>query len=397
MQTARHARYEPAFISGPGYHRGVNRYDRAEWAGAFGDLGTLLPFVLAYIAVVKIDPLGILLAFGVSMIAVGLYYKTPIPVQPMKAIGAAAATQATQTIVLTPQGVFVGGLATGLFWLVLGATGLAQKLSRLVPRPIAIGIVLGLGFGFMLEGLKMMSQGWLVAAIGLTLTLLLLTNRYLPAMFALLLFGAAAALLGDPALAGELSQVRPAFRLPAFALSSPTWTDVFAGVVLLALPQLPLTFGNAILAIKEENNRLFPDRAVSERKVSISTGLMNVFGASVGGVPMCHGAGGMAGHARFGARTGGAVVILGALLCLAGLFFSDSILTLIRIFPLPVLGVVLFLTGAQLALGSCDFSRDKAERFATLVTAGCAVWNVGLGFLLGWLLLFTLRRGIVRL
>lgn len=382
----------------PAVHAGGgNRYDRAEWAGAFGDLGTLLPFVLAYIAVVKIDPLGILLGFGVAMIAAGLYYKTPVPVQPMKAIGAVAATQAAQTAIITPQVVFAGGLATGLIWLALGATGLAQKLSRLVPRPVTIGVVLGLGFGFMLEGLKMMSGGWLVGGAGLALTLALLQNRHVPAMFVLLMFGGAAALIGDPALAKELAAVQASFRLPSFALSSLTWADLMAGVVFLAVPQLPLTFGNAVLAIKEENNRLFPGRQISEKKVSISTGLMNVFGASVGGVPMCHGAGGMAGHTRFGARTGGAVVILGVILCVIGLLFSDSVTTLLRIFPLPMLGVVLFLTGAQLALGSCDFSKDKAERFATLVTAGCSAWNVGLGFVLGWVLLFALRRGYIKL
>jgi MFS superfamily sulfate permease-like transporter len=374
-----------------------NRYDRAEWAGAFGDLGTLLPFVLAYIAVVRIDPLGILLGFGVCMIAVGLYYKTPVPVQPMKAIGAVAATQAAQTIAITPQTVFAGGLATGLFWLVLGATGLAQKVSRLVPRPIAIGIILGLGFAFMLEGLKMMAGGWVVGGLGLALTLLLLQNRFIPAMFVLLLFGAGAALVGNPPLAAELAAVEMSFRLPSFALTGFTWTDVLAGVVFLALPQLPLTFGNAILAIKDENNRLFPERAVTEKQVSLSTGLMNLFGASIGGVPMCHGAGGMAGHVRFGARTGGSVVILGVILCVIALLFSDSVTTLLKIFPIPVLGVVLFLTGAQLALGSCDFSKAKDERFATLVTAGCAVWNVGLGFVLGWLVLALLRRGWVRL
>jgi predicted permease len=100
---------------------------------------------------------------------------------------------------------------------------------------------------------------------------------------------------------------------------------------------------------------------------------------------------------RFGARTGGAVVILGVLLCALGLFFADSVTTLLKIFPAPVLGVVLFLTGAQLALGSCDFSKHKNERFATLVTAGCSVWNVGLGFLIGWLVLVALKRGYVRL
>jgi MFS superfamily sulfate permease-like transporter len=343
------------------------------------------------------DPLGVLLGFGVSMIAVGLYYKTPVPVQPMKAIGAVAATQAAQTALVTPQAVFAGGLATGLFWLVLGATGMAQKLSRLVPRPIAIGIILGLGFGFMLEGVKMMAGGWVIGGLGLALTLLLLQNRTVPAMFVLLVFGAAAALAGNPALAQEFAGIQVSLRLPSFELAGLSWRDVAVGVVFLALPQLPLTFGNAILAIKEENDRLFPQRPASERTFSVSTGLMNLFGASIGGVPMCHGAGGMAGHTRFGARTGGAVVILGSILCVVGLLFSESVTTLLKIFPLPVLGVVLFLTGAQLALGSCDFSKHKDERFATLVTAGCAVWNVGLGFLLGWALLTLLKRGWIRL
>ena len=374
-----------------------NRYDRAEWAGAFGDLGTLLPFVLAYLAVVKIEPTGLLLAFGASMIAVGLYYRTPVPVQPMKAVGAVAATQAAQVLTVTPQAVFIGGLATGLFWLAMGASGLAQRLSRLVPRPITIGIILGLGFAFMLEGVKMMAAGWLVAAIGLALTLALLANRVLPAMLVLLVFGAAAALVADPRLAADLRAVELQFRLPAFALGAPGWEDLLTGVVFLALPQVPLTFGNAILALKEENNRLFPARPVSEKTLCYSTGLINVAGAAIGGVPMCHGAGGMAGHTRFGARTGGAVVILGAILCIVALFFGPSVATLLRVFPMPVLGVVLFLTGAQLALGSCDFGRQKTERFATLVTAGCAVWNVGLGFALGWLLLAALRRGWVRL
>jgi predicted benzoate:H+ symporter BenE len=331
------------------------------------------------------------------MIAVGLYYKTPVPVQPMKAIGAVAATQAAQMTAITPQAVMAGGLFTGLVWLALGATGLAQKVSRLVPRPIAIGIILGLGFAFMLEGVKMMAGGWLIAAAGLALALLLLTNRAVPAMLVLLLFGALAAFLTDTSLAAQFATVRPNFRLPEFALGAITWTDVLAGVVFLAIPQLPLTFGNAVLALKEENNRLFPERPVTERAVSISTGLVNLAAAPIGGVPMCHGAGGMAGHVRFGARTGGAVVILGVLLCLLGLFFADSVTTLLKIFPAPVLGVVLFLTGAQLALGSCDFSKHKNERFATLVTAGCSVWNVGLGFALGWMVLVALRRGWARL
>jgi MFS superfamily sulfate permease-like transporter len=167
--------------------------------------------------------------------------------------------------------------------------------------------------------------------------------------------------------------------------------------VFLALPQLPLTLGNAIIATSEENNRHFPDRPVSENKLAGSTGLLNLFGASVGGVPMCHGAGGLAGHVAFGARTGGATIILGVVLLVLALFFSSSIQTLLAILPKAILGVILFLTGAQLALGSCDFSRNKGERFVTLVTAAFCVWNVGAGFLVGLLGAYLNKRGLLKL
>jgi xanthine/uracil permease len=122
-----------------------------------------------------------------------------------------------------------------------------------------------------------------------------------------------------------------------------------------------------------------------------------VLSAGTGGVPMCHGAGGMAGHVRFGARTGGAVVILGILLLALALFLSGSVETLLRLFPPAVLGVILFLTGAQLALGSCDFSKDKGERFVTVATAALAVWNVGIAFVAGMAAYALLKRGLLRI
>jgi MFS superfamily sulfate permease-like transporter len=374
-----------------------NRFDRMEWAGAFGDLGTLVPFVVAYIAVLKMDPFGILFAFGAALLICGLYYKTPFPVQPMKALGAAAITQAAQTAVITQASVYSAGLVTGVIWLILGLSGAATRIARLVPRCVVIGIVLGLGLSFMLEGIKLMSTGWLIAAIGLMGTLLLLTNRAIPAMFLLLLFGAACGVIQDPAVAQALSQVRLQFRLPGFALASISWHDLWIGTLFLALPQLPLTLGNAVIAVREENNRLFPHRAVGDGLVAISTGLMNLFGAALGGVPMCHGAGGMAGHVAFGARTGGAPIILGAILLTLAFCFSGSIEAILNVFPKAVLGVILFLTGAQLALGSCDFSKNKGERFITLATAGFAMWNVGLAFVVGLALAYIAKRGLLRL
>lgn len=134
----------------------------------------------------------------------------------------------------------------------------------------------------------------------------------------------------------------------------------------------PLTLSNAVIAVTNENNRLFPERPVPERKVCISTGPMNVVGASVGGVPRCRGAGRMAGHVSFGACIGGALVILAALLLFLALFLSSSVHAIFQLIPTEILGVVLFLTGAHLALGSRDFSKD--ERFASIVTAGFSMW-----------------------
>ena len=374
-----------------------NRFDRMEWAGAFGDLGTLIPFVVAYIAVVKVDPFGVLFSLGAAMLASGLYYKTPFPVQPMKAIGAVAATQAAQTATITQGAIYGAGLVTGLAWLLLGPTGAAHRIGRWAPRPVVVGIVLGLGMGFMLEGIKMMSSGWLIASIAMIGTVLLLKNKVVPVMFLLLLFGVACGIAKSPDLLNSLAGLKIQFRLPSMALFHITWKDLAIGAALLALPQLPLTLGNAVIAITEENNRVFPDRPVTENQVATSTGLMNLVGSACGGIPMCHGAGGMAGHVAFGAKTGGAPIILGTILLLVAFFLSTSVSTILELFPRAVLGVILFLTGAQLALGSCDFSKHKEERFITLVTAAFSMWNVGLAFVAGVILAYLKQRNRLRL
>lgn len=374
-----------------------NRFDRMEWAGAFGDLGTLIPFVVAYLSMLSLDPFGVLFAFGLAMIVVGVVYRTPFPVQPMKAVGAIATTQAAQTLTVTAGAVYAASLASGAIWLLLGLTGAAEKVARLVGRPVVVGIILGLGFGFMLSGVKMMADNWWIGGVALGATLLLLGSRRVPAMFLLLVFGAVSGIVADPTLASQLAEIAVEPRMPSFALAGIGWNDVLIGTLFLALPQVPLTLGNAIIAITEENNRLFPDRPVTEQRVAISTGLMNLGSAAVGGIPMCHGAGGMAGHVRFGARTGGAPVILGTILVILALFFSSSLTTLLRIFPPSILGVILFLTGAQLALGACDISKDKGERFATVITAALAIWNVGIAFVVGSAVYLIARRGWLKL
>ncbi len=373
--------------------RPANRYDVMEVAGAFGDLGTLIPFVVGYIAVLKMDPAGVLVAFGLCKVAVGLFYRTPMPVQPMKAIGVTSISQAGA---ITPAAICVSSLATAAIWVFLGLTGAIDRVAQLVAKPVVRGIVLGLGFSFIIEAFQMMRSDPLIAAAGMLLTYLLLASKRFPAMFALLLLGVGVTLVQQPDLGPRLAQMSLHLRLPSVSVTNIVWSDVMAGVFILALPQVPLSLGNACIATVRENNTLFPDRPVTERRVATTMGLMNILSPLVGGVPMCHGAGGMAGHVRFGARTGGALVILGTILLFLGLFMADSVELIFALFPAAVLGVILFFAGTELALSARDADSRREDFYVMVVTAGFATWNMGAAFLAGVLLHAALKRDIVK-
>ncbi len=366
-----------------------NEYNKMEFAGAFGDLGTLIPFVVGYITLNKMDPLGILVAFGLFKIFAGLYFRTPIPIQPMKAIGGMAIAHAGT---ITPGMIWGSGIFTGLFWLLMGITGAITWIEKVTTKPVVRGIMLGLGLSFIVEGLGMMRSQPLLAVGGVAITFLLLNNRRLPAMLILLVYGMIVALIQKPGLVEELTHLSIRFRWPELTFGQISWKELLSGFLILGLPQAPLTLGNAIIATVSENNAHFPDRKVTARTISIDHGIMNLISTCIGGIPMCHGAGGMAGHIRFGARTGGALVILGVIVLLTGLFFSDSVILLFQVFPRPILGVILFFAGVELALVIKDIKLRKQNLFVLLVTAGTAMWNMGVAYLAGLLIYYSLQR-----
>jgi predicted benzoate:H+ symporter BenE len=366
-----------------------NDYNKMEFAGAFGDLGTLIPFVVGYITLNKMDPLGILVAFGIFKIFVGLYFRTPIPIQPMKAIGGMAIAHAGT---ITPGMIWGSGIFTGLFWLLMGVTGAITWIEKVTTKPVVRGIMLGLGLSFIVEGLGMMKAQPVLAIGGVVLTLLLLNNKRLPAMLALLGYGIIFSFLQKPELIEEFSHLSIRFRWPELAFGRISWKELLSGFVILGLPQAPLTLGNAIIGTVAENNQYFPDRKVTAKTITIDHGVMNLISTCIGGVPMCHGAGGMAGHIRFGARTGGALVILGVIVLLTGLFLSDSVALLFQVFPRPILGVILFFAGVELGLVVKDIKLKRQNLFVLLVTAGTAMWNMGAAYLAGLLLYYGLQR-----
>lgn len=373
---------------------GGNEYNVRELAGAFGDLGTLVPFLVGYITLSKLDPVGILTAFGLFKIITGLYFKTPMPVQPMKAIGTAVISHPGA---FTPGAIWASGVFTGVLWLVMGLTGVVTWIARITSRPVVHGLVLGLGLAFILEGVKLMQADLLLAVVAVALTFLLLSHERVPAMLFLLGFGVTVAVAREPALLRELGQLSFRLRFPEFALTRIGSEDLVTGVLVLGLPQAALTLGNAIIATVEENNALFPHRPVTVKVVAIDHGIMNCVSAGIGGVPICHGAGGMAGHVRFGARTGGALVILGVFILVTGLFLADSVAMLFRLFPPALLGVILMFGGLELAAGVQGNSFSKGDRYVMLLTASVAMWNMGAGYLAGLLLWLAQDRRWVRL
>jgi len=366
-----------------------NDYNKMEFAGAFGDIGTLIPFVVGYITLNKMDPLGIFVAFGVFKIFVGLYFRTPVPIQPMKAIGGMAISHAGS---ITQGMIWGSGIFTGLFWLLMGLTGAINWIEKITTKPVVRGIMLGLGLSFVVEGLGMMREIPWIAIGGIIITLFLLNSKRFPAMLCLLAYGIVVAFIQKPELIEELSDISIRFRLPELTFGRISWKELLSGFVILGLPQAPLTLGNAIIGTVAENNQHFPDRKVTAKTISLDHGVMNLISTCIGGVPVCHGAGGMAGHIRFGARTGGALVILGVIVLLTGLFLSDSVTLLFRFFPRSVLGVILFFAGVELSLVVKDIKLKKQNLFVLVVTAGTAMWNMGVAYLAGLILYYGLQR-----
>jgi hypothetical protein len=265
--------------------------------------------------------------------------------------------------------IWASGVFTGVFWLLMGLTGAITWIQKITTKPVVRGIMLGLGLSFVVEGLSMMRTEARFAIGGVVLTLVLLSSKRYPARF----------------------------RWPEIGLPQISWNDLLAGCIVLGLLQAPLTLGNAIIGTVAENNEYFPDRPVTAKVISIDHGVMNLISPCIGGIPLCHGAGGMAGHIRFGARTGGALVILGVIVLLAGLLFSDSIALILQIFPRSVLGVILFFAGIELALVVKDVRLKKQNLFVLLITAGTAMWNMGIAYLAGLLLYYGLKRQWIRI
>jgi len=316
------------------------RLDRFELAAAFADLGVLVPIAVALIVKNGLQPTAVLLPAGLLYVAAALAFRLPIPVQPLKAFGAIAIAKG-----LGLDEIAAGALLMGAIFLVLGASGLIDLAARAFPKPLVRGVQLAVGILFLEIAWKLvrkppasfdlhgLSRGWLLALALLVLGSLALRRRVPVALvLAAVAVGVMAATAGDVAL-GPSPLTFPSLSGAAF----------WSAFTVLALPQLPLTFANSCLATADAARSYFGERAARVRpgRLATSLGLANLFSGAIGGMPVCHGAGGLTAHYSHGARTAGAPLAIGALLVAVALTLGAGLGGLLAAFPLPILAGLL--------------------------------------------------------
>jgi len=383
-----------------------------ELAGSLGDLGTLLPIAVAMILINGLDPLGLFLSIGIFYVASGIYFGITVPVQPMKVIGA----YAIATAVSAPQ-ILASSLLMAITLLFVGVTGLIDFISKVTPRSVVRGVQLSTGALLISGGVKFMigtsrfqslhnaaepylsfqslgplPLGLVMGGIGGIVTLLLLDNKRFPAGLIVVLGGlAAGTALGAKA---DLGGGDIGLNLPdVLPFGFPGDLDLTFALFALVLPQLPMSLGNAVLAYTDLSRQYFRDRSsrVTNRSACLSMALANFLSFFLGGMPLCHGAGGLAAHYRFGARTAGSNLMIGLIFVVLAILLGKDIVEALKFLPMSILGVLLVFAGSQLALSIMDLENRKDYFVAILILGITLASNLAAGFIAGMVVAHFLR------
>jgi SulP family sulfate permease len=387
------------------------KFNRVELAGSFGDLGTLLPIVMGMIMINHLSPSSVFLSFGLLYIITGFYFKLPVPVQPLKAVGAIAIAYPA---LITESVISASGIIFGSLMLVFYFTGLVDKLAKLFTQPVVRGIQLALGLVFLRKGIELivnknlfmsdtpaipagLNLNLIIGVLVFVMVLVLLDNKRLPAAIAAVGVGILVGLFFG-GFKGQNFSLGPT----DIRLILPSVNDFWIAFSMLILPQIPLTIGNSCVGTADTCSILFPDNPLLKNtkpgNFALTMGLVNLPVGFLGAVPMCHGTGGLAAHYRFGARTGGAPLMIGALLLLMALLFGEFGFAVLAMIPNSVLGVLLIFAGLEL----CPLIRSlktNEEYFVALLISGIslAVPNMGWAFSIGILVDFVIRKTKIKI
>jgi SulP family sulfate permease len=380
------------------------QFSRLEFSGSLGDLGTLLPLALGLILVNGLSPNGVFLSVGLFFIFSGLYFGVTVPIQPMKVISAYAIATA-----MTASQITASGYLIGLVLLVIGASGAITVIGKYIPKSVVRGVQLSTGTLLMAEGIKFMLGtarlqvlrqaaepylsinsvgpvpiGIIIGIAGGLLTFLLLNNKKFPGGAVVVFGGIALGLIFG--IREGLDKINPGIHLPQFLpLGWPTKADFTFALFALVLPQIPMTLGNAVIAYADLSKDYFGDNSkkVTYKSACVSMALANFVSSTIGGMPLCHGAGGLAAHYRFGARTAGSNLMIGAIFVILAVVLGNGSLAVIYLIPLSVLGILLLFAGSQLALTIMDLENRK-DFFVVLFMLGITLAsNLAAGFMVG--------------
>ena len=310
------------------------RVGPGEVTGAVADLGVFVPLTAALILVNGLSGGMVLVVAGAFVIAAAVRFRIPFPVQPLKALTAVAVARQ-----LPAEVIAAAGLIIGLVLLGLSAAGLADRLARL----FSATVIRALQFGV---GVLLVISAWRLATAP-------------PDVFSL----------------------APPAGLSVFAVQLPQLPGAagfLTALVLLVIPQLPLTFGNAVVAVTDVAHRTYGPRArrVTPSAVCRSAGWGNVMSALLGGMPMCHGSSGLTAHYRLGARTAGMSLLLGTAFIGVGLAFGDEVPRVLGQLPPVVLGLLLGYAGLRHALLVSDLRRGRLLLAVGAGLAGAVLGNL---------------------
>jgi sulfate permease, SulP family len=321
------------------------RFDRRELAGAVADVGVLVPIAVALIVSNGLSATAVLLPAGLLYVAAAFVYELPIPVQPLKAFGAIAIAKG-----LGSDEIAAGALLMGIVFVLLGRLRLLDLAARAFPKVLIRGVQLTVGllflkiaWGLVLNPPEAFAEHahepTLAAVIAGAAVVAALTLRRYPVSLALVAAGALVMVwlgAGDAALGPS-----------QLSVPSLDWATLGTALTVLVLPQLPLSFANSCLATADAARVYFGDRARAIRpgRLATSFGSANLLAGALGGMPVCHGAGGLTAHVVFGARTGGAPLVMGLALLTLGVGFGAGLAALLTAFPLPILAALLATAG----------------------------------------------------
>lgn len=323
------------------------RFDRRELAGGLADSGLMIPIAVALIAVNGLSATAVFGGAGLVYVATAIYFRVPMPVQPLKAFGAAAIA-----LELDAEVIAAGALLMSAAMALLAASGAASWLAARFPEVLIRGIQASVAFLLCRAAVDLAERGnWdglpatspaagvLMASAACGLLFVLGRHPRIPGTLLVLALGLGGGIL----VAGGVPT--PALGPEAIELSLPGGAAFATALTALVIAQIPLTFGNSVVATADAERSYFGDRATRVRpgRLAGSIAASNLAAGVAGGLPVCHGAGGVTAHARLGARTGGATLSAGLLyLALALLFGASLPLLLELLLPGALAGMLLF-------------------------------------------------------